>query len=146
MTGDREAADLYLAQKNAEKTAAAAAAAKLAELKYGKDVELQKEQMGNKSAKEIAQMNADNNYIVAQMKAQYEGTPNGAQLLTASMAALKQINENPTTMSLPPEEKMALARKYVSSGASNPMVSIGNIGGGSSAGQAVGNRGITLIP
>jgi len=146
MTGDREAADLYLAQKNAEKTAAAAAAAKWAELKYGKDVELQKEQMGNKSAKEIAQMNADNNYIVAQMKAQYEGTLNGAQLLTASMAALKQINENPTTMGLSPEEKIALARKYVSSSASNPMGSIGNIGGGSSAGQPVGNRGITLIP
>jgi len=146
LQGHREAADLYLAQKNAEKTAAAASAAKWAELKYGKDVDLLKEQMGNKSAKEIAQMNADNNYIVAQMKAQYEGTLNGAQLLTASMAALKQINENPTTMGLPPEEKMALARKYVSSGASNPMGSIGNIGGGSSAGQAVGNRGITLIP
>jgi len=146
MTGDREAADLYLAQKNAEKTAAAAAAARWAEFKYGKDIDIQKEQMGNKSAKEIAQMNADNNYIVAQMKAQYEGTPNGADLLTASMAALKQINENPTTMGLPAEEKIALARKYVSSGASNPMGSIGNIGGGSSAGQPVGNRGITLIP
>jgi hypothetical protein len=95
MTGDREAADLYLAQKNAEKTAAAAAAAKWAELKYGKDSAKEIAQMGNISAENIAVMKADNEYAIAQMKNTFKNTPNGAELLTASMAAFKQVNENP---------------------------------------------------
>jgi hypothetical protein len=143
MTGDREAADLYLAQKNAEKTAAAAAAAKWAELKYGKDSAKDIAQMGNISAENIAVMKADNDYAIAQMKNIFENTPNGAELLTASMAAFKQVNENPLTMGLPVDKKIEMAQQYVKSGVTDPLGGMGKQG--ASTGQAIGSRGISLV-
>lgn len=143
MTGDREAADLYLAQKNAEKTAAAAAAAKWAELKYGKDSAKDIAQMGNISAENIAVMKADNEYAIAQMRNTFENTPNGVHLLTASMAAFKQVNENPLTMGLPVDKKIEMAQQYVKSGATDPLGGMGKQG--ASTGQAIGSRGISLV-
>ena len=143
MTGDREAADLYLAQKNAEKTAAAASAAKWAELKYGKDVDLLKEQMHNKSSMEIAQMNADKDYVLTKLKASYENDP---KMQTIATNILEQIQTNPTTMNLPPDDKIELAHKYIRNLASDPLGNLNPARGGQASGQQVGNRGITLVP
>jgi hypothetical protein len=143
MTGDREAADLYLAQKNAEKTAAAASAAKWAELKYGKDIDLLKEQMHNKSSMEIAQMNADKDYVLTKLKASYENDP---KMQTIATNILEQIQTNPTTMNLPPDAKIELAHKYIRNLASDPLGNLNPARGGQASGQQVGNRGITLVP
>jgi len=143
MTGDREAADLYLAQKNAEKTAAAASAAKWAELKYGKDIDLLKEQMHNKSSMEIAQMNADKDYVLTKLKASYENNP---KMQTIATDILEQIQTNPTTMNLPPDAKIELAQKYIRNLASDPLGNLNTARGGQASGQQVGNRGITLVP
>ena len=135
MTGDREAADLYLAQKNAEKTAAAASAAKWAELKYGKDIELLKEQMHNKSSMEIAQMNADKDYVLTKLKASYENDP---KMQTIATNILEQIQTNPTTMNLPPDAKIELAHKYIRNLASNPLGTLNTTRGGQASGQPLG--------
>jgi len=147
MTGDREAADLYLAQKNAEKTAAAASAAKWAELKYGKDVDLLKEQMHNKSSMEIAQMNADKEYVLTKLKASYENDP---KMQTIATNILEQIQTNPTTMNLPPDAKIELAHKYIRNLASDPLGNLNTARGGQASGQQVGqplgNRGYSAPP
>jgi len=135
MTGDREAADLYLAQKNAEKTAAAASAAKWAELKYGKDVDLLKEQMHNKSSMEIAQMNADKEYVLTKLKASYENDP---KMQTIATNILEQIQTNPTTMNLPPDAKIELAHKYIRNLASDPLGNLNPAKGGQASGQPLG--------
>ena len=136
MTGDREAADLYLAQKNAEKTAAAASAAKWAELKYGKDIDLLKEQMHNKSSKEIAQMNADKDYVLTKLKASYENDP---KMQTIATNILEQIQTNPTTMNLPPDAKIELAHKYIRNLVpSDPLGNLNTARGGQASGQPLG--------
>jgi len=135
MTGDREAADLYLAQKNAEKTAAAASAAKWAELKYGKDIDLLKEQMHNKSSMEIAQMNADKEYVLTKLKASYENDP---KMQTIATNILEQIQTNPTTMNLPPDAKIELAHKYIRNLASDPLGNLNPAKGGQASGQPLG--------
>jgi hypothetical protein len=134
---------LYLAQKNAEKTAAAASAAKWAELKYGKDIDLLKEQMHNKSSMEIAQMNADKDYVLTKLKASYENDP---KMQTIATNILEQIQTNPTTMNLPPDAKIELAHKYIRNLASDPLGNLNPARGGQASGQQVGNRGITLVP
>ena len=135
MTGDREAADLYLAQRNAEKTAAATASAEWAKLKYGKDVDLLKEQMHNKSSMEIAQMNADKDYVLTKLKASYENDP---KMQTIATNILEQIQTNPTTMNLPPDAKIELAQKYIRNLASDPLGNLNPARGGQASGQPLG--------
>jgi hypothetical protein len=142
MTGDREAADLYLAQKNAEKTAAAAAAAKWAELKYGKDSAKEIAQMGNKSAEKIADMKADNDWMIERFKAKVSGSPNGAQLLSAYQKAVDTVTNSVQGMNLPREEIETLAQEYVRTGVLNPMGG-GNSGvGGQPLGQPLGSGSV----
>ena len=143
MTGDREAADLYLAQKNAEKTAAAAAAAKWAELKYGKDSAKDIAQMGNISAEKIANMKADNDWMIERFKAKVSGSPTGANQLAAFQKALDTISGTPEGMMMPKADRMALAQEYVRTGVLDPMGGMGKQG--ASTGQAIGSRGISLV-
>ena len=143
MTGDREAADLYLAQKNAEKTAAAAAAAKWAELKYGKDSAKEIAQMRNITAENIAVMKADNDWMIERFKAKVAGSPTGANQLAAFQKALDTISGTPEGMMMPKADRMALAQEYVRTGVLDPMGGMGKQG--ASTGQAIGSRGISLV-